>query len=57
MGTIPIHKIKPDMLLAEDLRDRNGRFLLARGTRITPQNLRVLKIWGIMEASVEGVQE
>lgn len=45
------------MLLAEDLRDRNGRFLLARGTRITPQNLRVLKIWGIMEASVEGVQE
>ena len=43
--------------MADDLRDRNGRFLLAKGTSLTPKHLRVLKIWGIIEADIENVTQ
>jgi putative nucleotidyltransferase with HDIG domain len=53
MGIITLQDIKPSMTLAEDLRDRNGRFLLAKGTNLTSKHLRVLKIWGVIEADIE----
>jgi putative nucleotidyltransferase with HDIG domain len=43
------------MVLAEDLVDARGRFLLAQGAVIQEKQLRVMKIWGITEADVEGV--
>lgn len=43
------------MVLASDLASANGRFLLPRGTVLDAKQMRILKIWGIDEADVEGV--
>ncbi|MFV0348400.1 MAG: HDOD domain-containing protein [Halodesulfovibrio sp.] len=42
------------MKLSADVLDRNGRKLLSCGDALTEQSLRVLKIWGVTEAQVEG---
>ncbi len=55
MGVINIQDIKPGMRLAADLHAPNGRFLLPKGVELTEKNLRVLTIWGVPEANVEGV--
>jgi HD-like signal output (HDOD) protein len=57
MGLINVVELKPDMVLANAFVDRNGRFLLSRGTKLTPKHLRVLKIWGAIEADIEGVSQ
>ena len=57
MGVINLAELKPGMVLAEDLRDRNGRFLLAKGTRLTLKHLRILKIWGVIEVNIEGISQ
>ncbi len=54
MGVIPIDKIKSGQVLAEDVRDINGRLLLARGKQIEPKHLRIFKIWGITEVMILG---
>ncbi len=43
--------------MAADLRDRNGRFLLGKGVKLTPKHLKIIKTWGILEADVDGVSE
>jgi HD-like signal output (HDOD) protein len=55
MGTVNIADIKDGMVLAEDLRDSLGRFLLAKGTTIEDKHIRVMKIWGVLEAQIEGI--
>jgi len=55
MGTINLSEIKPDMVLADDLKNQNGRFLLSKGTKLTSKNIRVLKMWGVVEAEIEGL--
>ena len=57
MGTINIAEIKPDMVLADDLKNHNGRFLLSKGTKLTAKNIRILKMWGVIEAEIEGVTQ
>ena len=57
MGVITVDYLRPEMKLAEDLRDRNGRFLLSKGTALTDKHLRILKIWGVIEADIEGVSK
>lgn len=57
MGTISLAEIKPDMVLADDLKDHNGRFLLSKGTQLTAKHIRTFKMWGIIEAEIEGVSE
>ena len=57
MGVINIDEIKQDMVLAEDLKGNNGRFLLAKGTVLTQKHLRVFKIWGVIEANIEGISK
>ena len=52
MGTVIIDEIAPGMTLAEDVYDRNGRFLLAKDLKLTSKHLRVLKIWGITAAKI-----
>lgn len=41
-------------MLAEDLKDHNGQFLLPKGTSLTARQIRMLKMWGVIEANVEG---
>ena len=55
MGLVKIDQISPGMSLAEDLRDSRGRFLLANGVDLTPRHLRILKMWGVIEANIEGI--
>lgn len=41
------------MVLAQDVRDMNGRKLLAAGTDINQKSLQILQTWGISEVEIE----
>ncbi|MEJ5357622.1 MAG: HDOD domain-containing protein [Desulfobacterales bacterium] len=57
MGITALAQIRPGMVLAEDVRDVNGRLLLSRGKTIGPEHIRVFKIWGVNRVSVLGALE
>ena len=57
MRNINIDDLKPGMVVAESIRDRNGRMLLGEGTELTPKHIRICKAWGITEAIIEGESE
>jgi len=57
MGTIRLKKLKPGMVLADDVRDTKGRLLLARGKPIGPEHIRIFKIWGIPQIEVIGAPD
>ena len=52
MIAVPTYKLRPGQILAEDVRDINGRLLLARGNKIGGNHLRIFKIWGISEVFI-----
>ncbi len=54
MNAVQTDKLKPGQILAEEVRDINGRLLLARGNEIQPNHIRIFKIWGISEVHVAG---
>ncbi len=54
MGLVPTNKLKPGMLLAEEVKDVNGRRILAKGKRIFSSQIRNFKIWGITEVNISG---
>jgi len=54
MFAVPTDKIKPGIILAEEVRDINGRLLLAKGNEIGDHHIRIFKIWGVAEVIVEG---
>jgi HD-like signal output (HDOD) protein len=54
MNAVQTDKLKPGQILAEEVRDINGRLLLARGNEIQPNHIRIFKIWGISEVNVAG---
>jgi len=54
MNTVHIDNVKEGMVLADDVRDITSRLLLSKGIRIQPKHIRVFKIWGITEVSIEG---
>ncbi len=55
MGLVKINQISPGMKLVEDLRDSRGRFLLPSGVGLTARDIRVLKMWGVVEADIQGI--
>ncbi len=57
MGLIKVSHLKPDMLVSTDVKDRNGRLLVAAGTRLTEKHIRIIKIWGVVEADIESASE
>ncbi len=54
MFAVSTDKLKPGKILAEEVRDINGRLLLARGNEIGHNHIRIFKIWGVSEVTVEG---
>ena len=56
MGLIKISELRPNMMLAEDLRNYDGRFLFPKEAILTPRHIKVLKIWGIVEVDIKGVE-
>ena len=54
MGMVKLADLEPRMMLAADIRNHDGRFLFASGTVLTPKHIRILKVWGIVEADIQG---
>lgn len=54
MGVINIQDVKPKMVLGADLYAPNGRFLLPKGTQLTGKHVRIMTIWGVPEADIDG---
>ena len=57
MGLVRVTDLQLNMALAEDIRDINGRFLLAKGQQIEAEHIRILKIWGVSEVNIIGQGE
>ncbi len=53
MKLVPLQDVHPGVVLAADVRDRHGRFLLGRGVAIEPGHLRILRIWGVTDVHIE----
>lgn len=49
---IKLDKLVFGMVLAQNVKDRNGRVLLTSGQAINEKNLKVLKAWGITDVVV-----
>lgn len=54
MGILSIQELKPEMVLAADLVCGNGRLLMSKGSPLTEKTLRICRMWGIVEADIEG---
>lgn len=54
MVVVPTIKLKPGMLLAEKVKDVNGRLILAKDKRIHSSHIRKFRIWGITEVNISG---
>ena len=54
MEAVQTDKLKPGQILAEEVRDINGRLLLAKGSEIQSNHIRIFKIWGISAVNVAG---
>jgi HD-like signal output (HDOD) protein len=54
MILVSTDKLKTGQILAEEVRDINGRLLLSKGHTIAANHIRILKIWGISEVFLEG---
>jgi HD-like signal output (HDOD) protein len=55
MSIINVAELKSGMVLAGDIRNPSGRFLLGKGTRLQLKHLRILKTWGVIEANIDAV--
>ena len=54
MINLTIEDIKPGMILAQPVRNRQGVLLLEAGARITGKSIRIFKSWGVNEIAVKG---
>ncbi|MCP5107839.1 MAG: HDOD domain-containing protein, partial [bacterium] len=54
MGEVNVDHLKSGMVLAGDLIDSLGRFLLGKGSKIEDKHIRIMKMWGITSADIEG---
>jgi hypothetical protein len=56
MGLINLDDLQVGMVIAQAVRDPHGRVLLAPGCELTDKRLRILRMWGITEVDVAGVE-
>lgn len=57
MGIVHVDNLKSGMILASDLLDAKGRFLLKSSTILQDKHIQTLKIWGITEADIVGFDQ
>ncbi len=57
MGKIHLDDLKPGMVLASDLKTRQGRLLLSKGEVISERLIKTCKTWGVTEADIVGVTQ
>jgi len=53
MALVPIGQLNLGMTLSEDVKDMNGRLLIAKGVTVESRHIRVLKMWGVAEVDVD----
>ena len=54
MIKLNIEDLKPGMVLAQPVRNRQGVLLLEAGAKITKKNIRIFKSWGVSEIIIKG---
>ena len=54
MGMISILEVKPGMIVESVVTDSRGTALLGAGAEITAKHIKVFKMWGVREISVQG---
>jgi HD-like signal output (HDOD) protein len=57
VGMVHVDDLKSGMMLAADVNDSMGRFLLRHGIAIRDEHIQILKSWGITEADIEGINQ
>ena len=57
MSLINLDDIKPGMVTASEVKDPRGRIILGTGQELTEKHLRIFKMWGIVEADIEGLEK
>jgi hypothetical protein len=53
MDLINAEDLKEEMVVAEDVKDKNGQLLLPAGLTLTSKHLEVIKSWGIAQVAIE----
>ncbi len=56
MGLVKLDDAQPGMVLGREVRDRSGRLLLGGGHEITDKALKILRMWGVSEVDIEGLE-
>lgn len=54
---ISMEQLRSGMVVAQPIKDCNGRFLIGAGVQLTDKQLRILRIWRITEVEIDGVYE
>jgi hypothetical protein len=49
---VSVDDLEPGMLLAEEVRDQQGRLLMPAGTELTERHLRAFQLWGILSVRI-----
>jgi hypothetical protein len=52
MPVVSVDDLEAGMLLAEEVRDQQGRLLIQAGTELTDRHLRAFQLWGILSVKV-----
>jgi hypothetical protein len=51
-GLVAVDDLEAGMLLAEDVRDQQGRLLMPAATELTDRHLRAFQLWGILGVKI-----
>ena len=57
MAVLNINDLKPGMVLAAPVYNKQGGILLGKGAVLTEKHLKIFRIWGVTEAEIEGVEK
>lgn len=55
MGMLALDNLEIGMVLASDVKDRNGRMLLGAGAELTQKHLTIFRTWGVAEVDIAGI--
>ena len=57
MGKIGVNQLSEGMIVDDPVSDFHGTILMQKGTAITPNGIKILKTWGVLEVSIDEASE
>lgn len=57
MAIVTIDRLRQDMVLGSDVKDRSGRMLLHAGSPVTEKHIHIFRTWGINEVEITDLTE